>query len=95
MTVDEREFRMVLVALNDAVTWCEVAANLAEQLLEVARTHRRVPQNELDAAAAQLAEMRRYLESNETQVRRIRERAGIAPPAAKPEKGRREPEAAS
>jgi|SoiMethySBSTD1v2_1073268.scaffolds.fasta_scaffold948616_1 N-dimethylarginine dimethylaminohydrolase len=89
MPVDEREFRMVLVALNDAVTWCEQAANLADQLLDVARTHRRVPQDELDAAAAQLSEMRRYLESNDVQVRRIRERAGLPASVAKPPAGSR------
>jgi hypothetical protein len=80
MPVDEREFRMVLVALNDAVSWCEGTANLAERLLEIARTQQRVPVSELDAAEAQLAELRRYLDSNEAQVGRIKARTHVTEP---------------
>jgi hypothetical protein len=77
MSIDERDLRMVVVAFEDAVTWCETVADLADKLIEAARTHRQVPQNELQSAVAQLADTRRYLQSNENEVQRIKHRVGI------------------
>ena len=77
MSIDERDLRMVVVAFEDAVTWCETVADLADTLIDAARAHRQIPQNELQSAVAQLAETRRYLQSNEDEVQRIKQRAGI------------------
>ena len=39
MAVDERDLRMVLVAFEDAVTWCETLADVTEELIASARDH--------------------------------------------------------
>jgi len=77
MSIDERDLRMVVVAFEDARTWCETIADLAEGLIEAAATRRRMPEGELQSAVAQLAETRRYLQSNEHEIERIKQRVGI------------------
>jgi hypothetical protein len=77
MNIDERDFRMVVVAFEDAFTWCATLADLADSLIASARAHRPLGEAELHSAAAQLVETRRYLEANEGAVQRIKERAGI------------------
>ena len=77
MSIDERDLRMVVVAFEDAVTWCATLAELTDRLIASAVTSRSLGEKELQSAVAQLAETRRYLESNEGAVQRIKERAGI------------------
>ncbi len=77
MSIDERDLRMVVVAFEDAVTWCATLAELTDRLITSAVTSRSLGEKELQSAVAQLAETRRYLESNEGAVQRIKERAGI------------------
>jgi hypothetical protein len=78
MSIEERDLRMVIVAFEDAVTWCESVADLADRLIEAVTTARPIPEGELQAAIAQLRETRRYLQSNAGEVGRIKERVGIA-----------------
>jgi hypothetical protein len=77
MSIDERDLRMVVVAFEDAVTWCTTLAELTDRLITSAVTSRSLGEKELQSAVAQLAETRRYLESNEGAVQRIKERVGI------------------
>lgn len=77
MSIEERDLRMVVVAFEDAVTWCASLAELTDKLITSAVTCRSLGERELQSAAEQLAETRRFLESNETAVQRIKERAGI------------------
>ena len=77
MSIEERDLRMVVVAFEDAVTWCTTLADLTDRLITSAVTCRSLGEKELQSAAAQLAETRRYLEANEGAVQRIKERAGI------------------
>lgn len=77
MSIDERDLRMVVVAFEDAVTWCATLAELTDRLIASAVTSRSLGEKELQSAVAQLAETRRYLESNEGAVQRIKKRAGI------------------
>jgi hypothetical protein len=77
MSIEERDLRMVVVAFEDAVTWCASLAELVDRLISSAVTNRSLGEKELQAAVEQLAETRRYLESNEDAVQRIKERAGI------------------
>jgi hypothetical protein len=78
MSIEERDLRMVIVAFEDAVTWCASLAELADRLISSAVTNQSLGEKELKAAVAQLAETRRYLDSNEDAVQRIKQRAGIA-----------------
>ena len=77
MSIDERDLRMVVVAFEDAVTWCATLAELTDRLITSAVTCRSLGEKELQSAVAQLAETRRYLEANEGAVQRIKERVGI------------------
>ena len=77
MSIDERDIRMVVVAFEDARTWCETLADMAERLVEAALARRPLPEAELKAAISQLAETRRFLQSNEDDVARIKHRVGI------------------
>ena len=72
MSIDERDLRMVVVAFEDAVTWCATLAELTDRLIASAVTSRSLGEKELQSAVAQLAETRRYLESNEGAVQRIK-----------------------
>jgi hypothetical protein len=78
MSIEERDLRMVIVAFEDAVTWCESIADLADKLIESVTTARRITEGELQAAVSQLAATRRYLEANAGEVQRIKARVGIA-----------------
>ena len=77
MSIEERDLRMVLVAFEDAVTWCQTIADLADKLIESAAAGRRLPDDVLEAAKAQLVETRRYLQANQGEVQRIRNRVGL------------------
>lgn len=77
MSVDERDLRIALVAFEDAATWCEVLADLTDKYIEAARAMRPLSAAELQRATHQVAETRRYLESNRTEMDRIKKRAGI------------------
>lgn len=77
MSIEERDLRMVIVAFEDAVTWCESTADLADKLIESVTTARRITESELQAAVSQLAGTRRYLASNAAEVQRIKARVGI------------------
>lgn len=78
MSIDERDLRMVVLAFEDARTWCDTMADLAEKLIDAAAIRRRIPEGELQSAMAQVADTRRYLQSNEEEVERIKQRVGIA-----------------
>jgi hypothetical protein len=77
MSVDERDLRMVLVAFEDAATWCEMLADLTDQCIATARGGRPISDADLHRAATQAAEARRYLRANRQEVDRIRERVGL------------------
>ena len=77
MSIAERDLRMVIVAFEDAVTWCESIADLADKLIESVTTARPITEGELQAAVSQLAGTRRYLEANAGEVQRIKARVGI------------------
>lgn len=77
MSIDERDLRMVVVAFEDAVTWCTNIADLADTLLASAAAGRDIPEPDLQTARTQVAETRRYLEANVGEVRRIKARAGL------------------
>ena len=75
--IEERDLRMVVVAFEDAVTWCASLAELTDKLITSVATNRSLGEKELQSAVEQLAETRRFLESNESAVQRIKERVGI------------------
>ena len=77
MAVDERDLRMVLLAFEDAVTWCETLAEVTEQLIASARDHRQLDHRVLDDASTKLELTRRFLVGDRSEVQRIRQRAGI------------------
>jgi hypothetical protein len=77
MSTDERDLRMVLVAFEDAATWCETLADLTDEWIGAARTGK-PPAALVQRAVGQVAETRRYLESNRREVGRIKQRAGLA-----------------
>jgi hypothetical protein len=77
MAVNERDLRMVVVAFEDAVTWCETLADAMDGLIAAAKTRQPIDDRTLAAAVAQVAETRRLLAADQSEVRRIRERAGI------------------
>jgi len=78
MSVEERDLRMMVVAFEDAVTWCHTVADLAERLLESAAADRRISEPDVERARTQLADTRRYLEANVGEVQRIKARAGLS-----------------
>jgi uncharacterized protein YfiM (DUF2279 family) len=78
MSVDERDLRMVLVAYEDAATWCEALAEVVDEWIGAARADKPVAPAALQRAARQVAETRRYLDSSRQEVRRIRQRVGLA-----------------
>lgn len=78
MSIDERDFRMVVVAFEDAVTWCTTVADLADSLVAAVAAKRVLSAPDLQAARTQVAETRRYLEANLGEVRRIKARVGLA-----------------
>ena len=77
MAVDERDLRMVLLAFEDAVTWCETLAEVTEELIASARDRRQLDQRVLDDAATKLELTRKFLVGDRSEVQRIRQRAGI------------------
>lgn len=77
MAIDERDLRMVVVAFEDAVTWCSTLADVTEKLIAAATTRQPLDDRELQSALAQLAETRRYLRADQSEVQRIKERAGL------------------
>jgi hypothetical protein len=77
MSVDERDLRITLVAFEDAATWCEILADLTDKHIEAARAGKPLSAAELQGAARQVADTRRYLESNRREMDRIKKRAGI------------------
>jgi hypothetical protein len=77
MAVDERDLRMVLVAFEDAVTWCETLADVTEELIASARDHRPLDRRVLDDASTKLELTRKFLVGDRTEVQRVRQRAGI------------------
>ena len=77
MAVDERDLRMVLVAFEDAVTWCETLADVTEALIASARDRRQVDHRVLDDASTKLELTRKFLVGDRSEVQRVRQRAGI------------------
>ena len=77
MAVDERDLRMVLVAFEDAVTWCETLADVTEELIASARDRRQVDHRVLDDASTKLELTRKFLVGDRSEVQRVRQRAGI------------------
>jgi len=77
MAVDERDLRMVLVAFEDAVTWCETLADVTEELIASARDHRQLDRRVLDDASTKLELTRKFLVGDRSEVQRVRQRAGI------------------
>jgi hypothetical protein len=77
MAVDERDLRMVLVAFEDAVTWCETLADVTEELIASARDHRPLDRGVLDDASTKLELTRKFLVGDRSEVQRVRQRAGI------------------
>ena len=77
MAVDERDLRMVLVAFEDAVTWCETLADVTEELIASARDRRHVDHRVLDDASTKLQLTRKFLLGDRSEVQRVRQRAGI------------------
>jgi N-acetylglucosamine kinase-like BadF-type ATPase len=77
MAVDERDVRMILVAFEDAVTWCETLADLTDGWIETARRGEPSTAEALENAVKQVAETRRFLQADRSEVRRIIERDGL------------------
>ena len=77
MAVDERDLRMVLVAFEDAVTWCETLADVTEELIASARDRRPLDHRVLDDASTKLELTRKFLVGDRSEVQRVRQRAGI------------------
>ena len=77
MAVDERDLRMVLLAFEDAVTWCETLAEVTEELIASARDQRHLDHRVLDDASTKLQLTRQFLIGDRSEVQRIRQRAGI------------------
>lgn len=78
MSIDERDLRMVVVAFEDAVAWCETLADVTEDLIASARNGKAPDRRALDEAAAKIAETRRLLLADRSDVQRIKSRAGLA-----------------
>jgi hypothetical protein len=77
MAVDERDVRMILVAFEDVATWCETLADLTDGWIETVRRGGPISAEALQAAVKQVADTRRFLQADRSEVRRITERAGI------------------
>lgn len=77
MAVDERDLRMVLLAFEDAVTWCETLADITEELIASARDRRQLDHRALDDASTKLQLTRQFLVGDRSEVHRIRQRVGI------------------
>ena len=77
MAVDERDVRMILVAFEDACTWCETLADLTDRWIETARRGGPITAEAVQAAVKPVAETRRFLEADRSEVRRIIERDGL------------------
>jgi hypothetical protein len=68
---------MVLLAFEDAVTWCETLAEVTEELIASARDRRQLDHRVLDDASTKLHLTRQFLLGDRSEVKRIRQRAGI------------------
>ena len=77
MAVDEKDVRMILVAFEDACTWCETLADLTDRWIETAQRGGPITGEALQAAVKQVAETRRFLEADRSEVRRISQRDGL------------------
>lgn len=77
MSIDERDLRMVVVAFEDAVTWCATLAEVTDKLIAAATARQPMDEHELQSAVAQLAETRRFLRADQSEVQRIKERVGL------------------
>jgi N-acetylglucosamine kinase-like BadF-type ATPase len=77
MAVDERDVRMILVAFEDATTWCETLADLTDDWIETARRGEPITAEALENAVKQVAETRRFLQADRSEVRRIIKRDGL------------------
>lgn len=77
MSIDERDLRMVVVAFEDAVTWCATLADVTEKLIASATAGRPMDERELQSAVAQLADTRRFLHADQSEVQRIKARVGL------------------
>jgi hypothetical protein len=77
MTITDRDVRMIVVAFEDAVTWCETLCEETERLVASARARRPLDARELETIAGRLEETRRQLRANQDEVRRIKARVGI------------------
>ena len=77
MAVEDRDLRMLLVAFEDAATWCETLAGVLDEWIAAARNNRPIAQPDIERVIEQVAETRRFLESNRHEVERIISRAGL------------------
>jgi hypothetical protein len=77
MRLEERDFRMLLVAFQDATTWCESLADIAEEFIRATVAQTRVSDDVLQRAISQVNETRRFLEADQQEVQRIKERVGL------------------
>lgn len=77
MAVEDRDLRMLLVAFEDAATWCETLAGILDEWIAAARNNRPIASPEIERVIGQVAETRRFLESNRHEVERIVSRAGL------------------
>ena len=68
---------MALVAFEDAATWCETLADLTDEWIGTARERKPASAALLQRAVEQVAETRRYLESNRREMTRLRARVGL------------------
>jgi hypothetical protein len=80
MTDDEqREIRKLLLAFEDASTWCEGLMARVRQFAGMMRADQGGPEAEITRALVEADEVERHLRADREEVLRIRGRLGLPP----------------
>jgi hypothetical protein len=78
MTDDERdEFRRLLVAFEDAATWCEQLTSLTRELIGAMQHKRSIAQARLLEELERVEGTLRHLEADRREVDALRRRVGV------------------
>jgi hypothetical protein len=86
MTDDELDdVRKLVVAFEDAATWCEGLASLSVELLLSIQQQRSLPGRRLSEGENQIARTLRHLEADRRAVRTLRDRLGLPAPPGDPQ----------
>jgi hypothetical protein len=73
------DVRRLLVAFEDAATWCQQMAEMSRDTISALQQRRLPSPEELTRQSDWMVEMLRYLDADRLAVNRIRARVGLAP----------------